>query len=62
MSSLVASAADAAHSAAVSLLASSQIKPGDALPDIPVKEDDPTKTLTIHDAPGKVIIVCMMLS
>jgi len=36
---------------------SSVIKPGDSLPNVPVKEDDPTGSTTIHDLPGKIIIV-----
>ncbi|PPQ85943.1 hypothetical protein CVT25_001793 [Psilocybe cyanescens] len=43
MTSVIASAAQAAHSIAASLLAHAQIKPGDSIPKTEIKEDAPDK-------------------
>ncbi|KAF8322070.1 Redoxin [Clavulina sp. PMI_390] len=56
MSSILSSTAAAAHAAAVSLTTLSQIKPGDALPSVTVKDED-LKPITLHDIPGKIVIV-----
>jgi hypothetical protein len=60
MTSILTSSADAAHSAAVALATTSQIKAGDALPAVPVKEDAVDASINIHDIPGKIIIVRIM--
>ncbi|KAF8493589.1 Redoxin-domain-containing protein [Gautieria morchelliformis] len=57
LTSATTSAADAAHAAAASVLAMSQIKPGASLPDVPVKEDSPEETFSLANLPGKNIIV-----
>ncbi|KZT38414.1 Redoxin [Sistotremastrum suecicum HHB10207 ss-3] len=57
MASIVNSLATSAHSAAASLLAASPIKVGESLPDVPVKEDNPEEKISIHNIPGKIIIV-----
>jgi hypothetical protein len=55
--SAIASAAQAAHSVAASLLSTAQIKPGATIPAIGVKEDSPT-SLNPLDLTGKNIIAC----
>jgi len=57
MDAILGKAAETAHSAVASLYAMSPIKIGQDLPTASVKEDDPTKSITIHDLPGKIIIV-----
>lgn len=57
MTSLLASATQAAHSAAASLLAKAEIKPGENIPAATVKEDNPEKSFTLNDIPGKIVIV-----
>jgi len=56
MASVVSTIGAAAHSAAVSLTTVSQIKPGDALPAVPVKDEE-MKPINLHDRPGKIVIV-----
>lgn len=57
MSSAIGSiATTAAHSAAVSLTTLSQIKPGDLVPFVTVKDENMNK-ITLHDVPGKILIV-----
>lgn len=57
MTSILASATQAAHSAAASILAKAEIKPGESLPAATVKEDNPEKSFTLNDIPGKIVIV-----
>lgn len=57
MASLVTQAAKAAHSVAVSVLARSQIKEGDKIPEILLKDNPETATVKVHDIPGKILIV-----
>ena len=57
MTSVIASAAQAAHSVAASLLAQSQIRPGAVIPAAEVKEDSP-ETATPLTLTGKNVIVC----
>lgn len=56
MSSLLSQAANAAHGVAVSLTTMSTVKPGDALPTVAVKDIN-MKEITLHDVPGKIVIV-----
>lgn len=59
MASLVASATDAAHSAAVSIMSAAQVKPGATLPvSVPVKEQEAAKTFTLDGLSGKNVLVC----
>ncbi|KAG9041594.1 hypothetical protein FS837_012045 [Tulasnella sp. UAMH 9824] len=57
MSGLVAQAAKVAHSTAVNLLSRSQIKEGDKIPEILLKDNPETATVKVHDVPGKILIV-----
>ncbi|KAF8152353.1 Redoxin [Crassisporium funariophilum] len=56
MTSVIASAAQAAHSVAASLLAKAQIQPGDIIPASEIKEDAPDKATTLT-LTGKNIII-----
>jgi hypothetical protein len=60
MSSTIGSLATAAHSAAVSLTTLSQIKPGDPVPSVTVKDENLNK-ITLNDVPGKILIVGSLL-
>ena len=55
MASEIASVPQVAHSA--SLLSAVQIKVGDPIPDVKVKESSPQDSLSLADLPGKNIIV-----
>ena len=57
MTSILASATQAAHSAAASLLAKPQIKAGESLPAASVKENGPEEALKLSDIPGKIVLV-----
>jgi len=58
MASLLASATDAAHSAAVSLMSAAEVKPGSTIPiSVPVKEEEATKTFTFEGITGKNIFI-----
>lgn len=61
MATILTSAAQTAHSAVASLLAHAQIKVGETLPAATVKEDDPEKTITLNNLPGRNIIVSPQL-
>ncbi|TFK35883.1 Redoxin [Crucibulum laeve] len=56
MTSVIASAAQAAHSVATSLLSTAQVQPGGTIPASQVKEDEPAKTEPLI-LTGKNIIV-----
>lgn len=56
MASVVSSIASAAHSAAVAVTSYAPIKPGDALPAVAVKDEE-MKPISLHDIPGKIVIV-----
>ncbi|KAF8581186.1 Redoxin [Ramaria rubella] len=57
LTSATTSAADAAHAAASSVLAASPIKLGAHIPDITVKEDGPTSSLSLANLQGKNLII-----
>ncbi|KIO16170.1 hypothetical protein M407DRAFT_245302 [Tulasnella calospora MUT 4182] len=57
MSGLIAQAAKIGHTAAVNLLSRSQIKEGDEIPKILLKDNPETATVKVHDIPGKILIV-----
>ncbi|PCH34733.1 Redoxin [Wolfiporia cocos MD-104 SS10] len=58
MASILSSATHAAHSAAVSLMSSAEVKPGSTLPtSVPIKEEEPDKTFTVQGIKGKNIFV-----
>ncbi len=57
MSSILKGAADTAHAAVASLFAAAEIKVGDAIPSVEVKEDNPTSTISLANLAGKNIIV-----
>jgi len=56
MTSVIASAAQAAHSVAASLIAHAQIVPGGTIPNAEVKENDPEKTSPLHLVGKNVLI------
>ena len=51
-------ATQAAHAGVTSLLAKAQVRPGDTLPPIAVKEADPNESFNLDNISGKNIIVC----
>ncbi|KAG2751338.1 Redoxin [Suillus brevipes Sb2] len=55
MASVLANVAQAAHSAAAAMLSAAQIEAGDPIPQKPVKEEDPERSITL-DLSGKNII------
>lgn len=58
MASVLASATQAAHSAAISLFTAAQVQPGSTIPiDVPIKEDSPEQTFTFDNLKGKTIFV-----
>lgn len=57
MTSILASATQAAHSAAASLLAKAEIKVGETLPAATVKESSPEESFSLNNIPGKIVIV-----
>lgn len=58
MASLLSTATQAAHSAAVSFMSSAEIKPGASIPTkVPVKEEEATQTLTFEGIKGRNIFV-----
>ena len=57
LASATASATQAAHAAAASILAAAQAKVGDPIPDAKVKEDNPEKTISLAGLTGRNIIV-----
>lgn len=63
MASLLASATDAAHHAAATLLTPAQVKPGSTIPTaVPVKEDSPTDTFTFEGLAGLNVFVSLRRS
>lgn len=58
MTSVIASAAQAAHHVAASLLAKAQIEPGQEIPTFEIKEDSPDKATALNLS-GKNIIVSL---
>lgn len=62
MASILASATQAAHSAAASLLSAVQIKPGSTIPtSVSVKEDSPEHGFTLEGLTGKNVFVRIYL-
>ncbi|KAF8326681.1 Redoxin-domain-containing protein [Cantharellus anzutake] len=57
MANIIAKATEVAHSAAVSLATVSQIKIGQELPPVPLKENEPNSSVSIHNLPGRIILV-----
>jgi len=57
MADIITKGAEIVHSAVASLAAVSPIKIGHELPAIPVKEGDPNSLTSIHNLPGKIILV-----
>lgn len=58
MASLLSTATQAAHSAAVSLMSAAEVKPGAVIPTkVPVKEEEATQTFTFEGIKGKNIFV-----
>ncbi|KAH9946572.1 Redoxin [Amylocystis lapponica] len=58
MTTMLASATDAAHHAAATLLSPAQITPGSTIPTaVPVKEDSPTETFTFEGLTGLNVFV-----
>ncbi|KAG8990972.1 hypothetical protein FRB90_001520 [Tulasnella sp. 427] len=57
MAGIITGAAKLAHSTAVGLLSRSQIKEGDKIPEILLKDNPETATVKVHDVPGKILIV-----
>ena len=57
MADIISKGAEIIHSAVSSLAAASPIKIGQELPPIPVKEGDPNSLTSIHNLPGKIILV-----
>jgi 2-Cys peroxiredoxin 5 len=61
MASVLANVAQAAHSAAAAMLSAAQIEAGEPIPQKPVKEEDPERSITL-DLSGMNIIVCGFMS
>ena len=57
MENIINKGTEIAHAALASLASASPIKIGQELPHIPVKEGDPTSSISIHNLPGKIILV-----
>jgi len=57
MASFVSAAAKLAHQSAVAAWDASPIKVGDSIPDIPLKTNPEKADVTIHNVPGKIIIL-----
>ena len=58
MASLLSTATQAAHSAAVSLMSAAEVKPGATIPTkVPVKEEDATQTFTFEGIKGRNVFV-----
>ncbi|KAG1871792.1 Redoxin-domain-containing protein [Suillus subalutaceus] len=56
MASILTNVAQAAHSAAAAMLSAAQIEAGEPIPQKPVKEEDPERSITL-DLSGKNIIL-----
>jgi len=58
MASLLSTATQAAHSAAVSLMTAAEVKPGSTIPTkVPVKEEEAAKTFTLEGIKGINVFV-----
>jgi len=58
MASILASATQVAHSAAVSIMSAAEVKPGSTIPtSVPIKEEEAAKTFTLEGITGKNIFL-----